>query len=138
MFKGNTDLRRINAHTYELLSSLTFENDDIKITVKKGYKTDGASIPRAFYTIVGCPLMGLYVGSAIIHDALYDSQLLSKEESDALFLQMLADNGVSKLKQKLMYWAVKYLGNSYWKNVKPEAIEESRNLVSIKRKSKDV
>ena len=137
MFKGKTVLERVDAQTYKLKSSLTFENDWIKVTIKSGLMTDGASIPRAFWSIIGCPLMGKYVGSALVHDALYDSQLTTREEADKLFIEMLADNGVGTVKRKLMYWAVRTGGGSFWNNKEihtPEHLEEMRQFVTVKRK----
>jgi hypothetical protein len=37
-------------------------------TVEKGFVTDGASIPRAFWTLVGGPFDGSYRDAAVVHD----------------------------------------------------------------------
>lgn len=134
MFKGKTVLERLSSTEYKLKSSLTYENDDLKVTVKNGLITDGASIPRAFWTIIGCPLMGKYVGSALIHDGLYASEGTTRQEADALFEEMLKDNGVDIIRRKLMYWAVRAGGRFPWSKHTPEGVAEASQFVTVKRK----
>ena len=134
MFTGKTILERISSKEYMLKSSLTYENEEFKVTIKKGLITDGASIPKAFWSIIGCPLSGKYVGSALIHDGLYGSHLLSKEESDRLFLDMMKHNGVGAIKRNLMYWAVKVGGRSAYNATSAESAIENAEFVSVKRK----
>lgn len=134
MFTGKTILERLSHDEYLLKSSLSFENDWIKVTIKKGLITNGASIPRAFWSIIGCPMSGLYVGSAIIHDGLYGSHILTKEESDMLFLDMMTHNGVSKIKRTLMFWAVKYAGKSAWDATSDEEADVLKKFITIQRK----
>ena len=131
MFSGKTVLERIDSTVYELKSSLSFENEKYKVTIKSGLMTDGASIPKIFWSIIGCPLNGKYVGSALIHDGLYASHILSKEESDLLFLDMMKDNGVAKWRRKLMYYAVKYFGKSSYYGKTEKIITEAQNYVTL-------
>lgn len=91
------------------------------ITVLPGFRTDGASFPRALWPFIS-PVDGRYLGAAIIHDCLYESQnflartsiTLSKSESDLIFLDCLLCCGVNSFFAKIMYNAVKYFGNSRW------------------------
>lgn len=134
MFNGKTILERISSTEYKFIGNLSFENDKYIVTIKKGLTTDGASIPRLFWTIIGCPLSGKYVGSALIHDGLYGSHALSKEESDILFLEMMAANKVGFIKRNLMYLAVKIGGKSAYYGKTDEYIKEASKYVSIKEK----
>lgn len=134
MFKGKTVLERVDSETYKLKSSLTFENVWIKVTVKNGLLSNGASIPQAFWSIIGCPMGGKYVGSAIIHDALYGSHVLTREESDKLFIDMMEHNGVGKIKRNLMYWAVRVGGKAAWNATSDEQAKEQEKFITIKRK----
>lgn len=136
MFSGKTVLERINSDTYVLRDELTFENSKYKVTIKPGLLTDGASIPKVFWSIIGCPLNGRYVGSALIHDGLYASHTLSKEESDLLFLDMMKHNKVSLWRRKLMYWAVKFGGGSAYNSKSAEYITETKNYVTVVNKGK--
>ena len=136
MFSGKTVLERINSDTYMLRDELSFENSKYKVTIKPGLLTDGASIPKVFWSIIGCPLNGKYVGSALIHDGLYASHVLSKEESDLLFLDMMKHNKVSLWRRKLMYWAVKFGGKSSYNGKSAEYIAETKNYVTVAIKGK--
>ena len=52
-----------------LLEDVSYvDPDDRRWTARKGYSTDGASIPRAFWTVVGGPFEGRYRDAALIHD----------------------------------------------------------------------
>ena len=134
MFTGKTILERIDASKYKLKSALTFKTEYIEVTVKNGLLTDGASIPRLFWTIIGCPMTGKYVGSALIHDGLYASEAIPRKEADKLFIKMLADNGVGYIKRKLMYAAVRVAGGFVWKKHKAADVEEASKYVVVKRK----
>lgn len=133
MFKGKTIIERLNSSEYAMRSSLIFENAEFKVQVKKGFVTGGASIPPYMWSVIGCPFSGKYVGSAIIHDALYATHKLTKEESDKLFLHMMEDNGVKKWKRTVMYLAVKLLGNASWDEL-PESVEKYSPFVVVTRK----
>ena len=77
---------------------------------------------------------GKYVGSALIHDALYGSHVLTKEESDKLFLDMMKDNGVGTTKRNLMFWAVKFGGRSAWNAVSDHEIERTKRYITVTKK----
>lgn len=114
MFIGNTVLKRKNKNTYILEEDIIFKNEKYLIIVKKGFETNGASIPKICWSIIGCPFTGKYVGAAILHDALYASNFLTKHESDLLFLSIMEDCDVHVLKRNLMYRAVNIFGKSAW------------------------
>jgi hypothetical protein len=67
------------------------------ITVPTGFPTDGASIPRIFWPILGPH--GSYFGAAIIHDYLYarasnGRHLMTRSDADKLFLEAMYNSGV--------------------------------------------
>lgn len=55
------------------------------IIVPKGFESDGCSMPRLFWRIIGKPFDFLYLREAILHDWLYKKQLFDRETSDLLF-----------------------------------------------------
>ena len=134
MFSGRTVLERLNSNTYKMLSDLTFECDLYKITIKRGMHTDGASIPQIFWSIIGSPLMGKYVGSALIHDGLYASKILTRKQSDKLFEQMMKDNNVGVVRRKLMYAAVRLGGWASWNAYTEEFCENARRFIDVRVK----
>lgn len=106
-FTGKTILQRLDYKDYELLSELTYENDKLRITALPGLITDGASIPKFLWSIIGCPFTGKYVGSAIFHDVLYASHVVNVKTLNSLFEEMLKDNNVGYIKRTVMCMGVK-------------------------------
>ena len=94
--------------------------------VKAGFRTDGASIPKVAWRIIGTPF-GVsgwgskhpsYLAAAVVHDMYCDrANSLSgglrwdlRKEGDKLFAEMLEVLGVPAWKVKLMYPAVRSAG----------------------------
>ena len=77
--------------------------------------SDGASIPKPFYSLIGGRWTGKYVEASIIHDFLYFKQIYSRRKSDLIFLEAMKVLKVSRWKRKVMYYAVR--GGAYfiWK-----------------------
>lgn len=101
------------------------------VFIAEGFVFDGASIPKAFWSLIGSPFSGKYRQSALIHDALYASELVPRDEADKCFLELMEKDGVSWLKRYTMYNAVRVGGYFVWKNHKKETIEEARKYVRI-------
>jgi hypothetical protein len=57
------------------------------ITVPKGFITDFASIPRWLWLISGT--VGKYNKAAVLHDYLYEAQIMSRLDSDRLYRKMM-------------------------------------------------
>lgn len=107
-----------------------------RFIVPEGFKYDGASVPRIYWTIVGFLPDGLGRAAALIHDYIYvykgkipKGHLLVKDDSgqwveyqgewirkraDKLFLSLLIKGGVPKIRRNLAYWAVKGFGWYPW------------------------
>lgn len=101
------------------------------LLIKRGFLTDGGSIPQFAWSIVGHPLQGKSVVGFVGHDGLYASELLTRAEADAILLELLARQGVSWLKRQIFWACVKAFGWKVWKTHTPESIENARKLVSI-------
>lgn len=65
-----------------LLEDVVVESLGYRITVKKGFDFDGASIPRSMWSVYGNPLSGKFRIAALVHDVLYASQKVSRELAD--------------------------------------------------------
>ena len=102
---------------YELFQDYIYEVNGYRITVPKGFITDLASVPRSFWTIF--PPFGRYTPAAVIHDFLYskyNTTGINRTLSDKIFLQSMKELGVGFLKRKAMYKAVRFFGETSWKN----------------------
>ena len=97
---------------------------DAVLTAPAGTRTDGASIPRFFWRIIGPPMTGRYRQAAVIHDAAYTGVLqwlasgapldYDRKSADALFLQLMEALGVPWWRRCLMHTAVRWFGAKRW------------------------
>ena len=111
---------------------VTAETEVIIIKVKEGFEYDGASIPKAFWWLIGSPFSGNYRVAATIHDALYATQLATQKEADDIFYNIMVNEGVSVWKAKLMYTAVLAFGSSVY-NKSLSQVLEYRPFVEVRR-----
>ena len=114
-----------------ILEDYTYENGKYIITVKAGFNTDGASIPKAFWSILSSPFDGAVTYGAVIHDGLYTKMQLPRKECDNLLREMALEKGYNKIKAFLVYYAVRMFGGSHWK----KDTRAETHLITIKRKS---
>ena len=113
-----------------ILEDYTYENDKYIITVKAGFNTDGASIPKAFWSILSSPFDGAVTYGAVIHDGLYTKMQLPRKECDKLLREMAIEKGYNKIKAFLVYYSVRLFGGSHWK----KDTSEQKPLINIKAK----
>ncbi len=106
---------------YELQQNLNVvyatDDGDVKaVLVPQGYKTDGASIPKPLWSIIGTPFQPNFITAAIVHDyhcnirdgvVKLNSQMISVDEMSDLFFDLLQLDGVSLPKAYSMEQAVR-------------------------------
>ena len=99
---------------FELLNDYSFvDSRGQRWTAPRGTVVNGASIPKAAWSIMGGPWSGRHRNAAVIHDY-HCAELISNSETvHRLFYDGLRANGVSKSKAKVMYYAV-LVGGSDW------------------------
>jgi len=100
------------------------DDSAVKITVKKGFVTDFASIPQPFHSFLS--KLGLYTKASIPHDAIYQKHYIATDTSgqhyyifdryqaDVVFRDAMRDWGVKEWKVKLMYAGVRMFGWLAW------------------------
>lgn len=81
--------------------------------VPSGSTTDGASIPRALWSVVGSPFTGKYLPAAVVHDRFCDSKYRSWKLTHDVFYEAMIANGVDK-NQALLMWAAAYRFGPRW------------------------
>jgi hypothetical protein len=106
---------RGGSRVFRLDHYFRFESEYGAITVPTGFLTDGASIPRIFWSILSP--FGQYFPAAIIHDFLYSSSNdeFTRGESDEIFLDAMDEIGVGFLTRYTIYTAVRIGGRSSYK-----------------------
>jgi hypothetical protein len=94
------------------------------LSAQPGFITDGASIPRALWSIVGSPFTGKYLGAAVVHDVGCDSHKYSWQVTHKIFYDAMLDSGVGNNLAKLLYYGVR-LGGPRWKTISISAATEA-------------
>ena len=129
----NLKVNIIKEDVFILLEDVMVESLGYKITVKAGFDFDGASIPQALWSVYGNPLSGKFRIAALIHDALYASQIVSREVADAIFLDLMKQHEVGYLKRQSMYYAVRSAGWYRWKQPTKEELEKYKEFVNVEK-----
>jgi hypothetical protein len=111
-FSGKAEITQVGDGVHwELLKQLVYtDKDGYDWLAPKGYKTDGATIPRLLWPVVGSPFTDLYVNAAIIHDVYCDLKSRDWKKVHRTFYDAMIADGVSPIKAKIMYFAVYRFG----------------------------
>lgn len=102
----------IVAHYFRYISSLG------TVTVPTGFRTDGASIPKAFWNIL--EPFGPYFPAALVHDYLYSGAsdghfTTDRQTADMLFKEAMFNLGVGWPTRETIYRAVRLFGGRSYK-----------------------
>jgi hypothetical protein len=112
---------------WELLESFSFwDQAGEEWRAHKGHRTDGASIPRALWPIVGSPFTDLYVNAAIIHDVYCDLKSRDWRKVHRTFYDAMIADGVTPIKAKIMYFAVYRFGPKWIDNFRESCPEGAK------------
>lgn len=95
--------------------------------VPSGAKVDGASIPRALWTIIGGPFEGKYRNASIVHDWFCDRRTRPWERVHEIFYEAMLTSGVSSVQARILYTGVRF-GGPRWSLV----AVDNNNLGDIK------
>lgn len=93
------------------------ESGDV-ITVPRGFTTDFASVPRAFWSLF--PPWGTYGKASVLHDYLYVMQQRPRAECDGIFLEAMKVLGVNIATRTTLWSAVRTWGWIAWRKRKPK------------------
>jgi len=88
------------------------EGSGDRITVRVGFQTDFASIPRLFWAVL--PRWGRYGNAAVVHDWLYWTQERPRAAADAIFHEGMGVLGVHRVTRWIIYGAVRAFGGFAW------------------------
>jgi hypothetical protein len=91
-----------------------------------GSVTDGASIPRYLWSIMGGPFEGQYRNASVLHDVAYEKKKRPWQDCDRMFYYAMRCSGVSAVEAKTMFYALYKFGH-HWrfpiKRAKPVKFE---------------
>lgn len=88
--------------------------------IPKGFVTDGASIPRAFWRVIDHPFRSDYIDIYTEHDYDYQTGRIPREEADEKMLEGLKERGMGIVKRYTIYRAVRIFGASHYNNKNKE------------------
>ena len=111
-----------NGREWEIVEDYTYVAIHLRITVEQGFVFDGASIPRAFWRVIGPPMAGKYAHASLIHDWLYVHKFVDGMEikvgrkwADDLMLEMMQDDGVAWWRRNAIHRGVRLGGSRAWR-----------------------
>ena len=102
----------------------------VAISIRTGFRTDGASIPVPLRRFIGNPFDTVRLIAAVCHDAIYATHLLPRILAD--FIYYLALRQCSHMPRAYAfaeYLALRARGKEAWQEKTPQSIAEARKLV---------
>ena len=101
-------------YNYKVVQDYVFDSPVLgqTFTIPKGFITDGASIPRIFWSVFGGPFCPKNLEASVQHDFLIYLGV-DGSQRDLQFYSTLVDNNTDKWKARLMY-----IGVVVWRKVK--------------------
>lgn len=78
--------------------------------VPSGVNVDGASMPKAFWSLIGGPFEGKYRNASVIHDHFCEIRKRKWQEVHKVFYEGMLASGVDSAKAYVMYKAVEQFG----------------------------
>ena len=108
-----------NGREWEDVDDYTYERESLRITVRKDFVFDGASIPRIFWSLIGAPQAGKHAHASLLHDWIYvkkagDGIIFTRKQADDLMLVMMKEDGVSWWRRNAVHRAVRAGGGRAW------------------------
>lgn len=108
---GTTVVRTLRSLYYQTALGL--------VVVPENFRSDGASMPRLFWRLIGHPFQMQYLREAILHDWLYRTQPCSRALADRIFYELLAGK-VKPWRRKLIYLGLRLGGWVAWRQNRKE------------------
>ena len=100
---------------YELVEPLRFWVDYIECEIPAGFVSDGASVPKIFWSIITSPFHPKVIKRAFQHDYLYRVHIVPKKKADKKFKKGLIYDGFAEVTAETMYSALKLFGDFAYK-----------------------
>jgi hypothetical protein len=76
----------------------------------QGSEVNGASIPRAFWSVIGGPFAGRFRNASVVHDVACVERTAEWRDVHWMFYEACRCGGVGVAKAKVMYYAVFHFG----------------------------
>jgi hypothetical protein len=97
-------------------SIMFIDSAGVPWNVPYGFRTDGQSVPRLLWPIVGHPLETESIRAACLHDRYYKwPDVRTREQIDRMFFEALLADGVFFAEARAKYRAVRWFGWFAWR-----------------------
>jgi hypothetical protein len=107
-----------------LLADFWYEEPSgMRWVAPQGSVVNGASIPRAFWTLVGSPFTGRYRRASIVHDVACGTREQPDRAVHRMFYYACRADGVDDGTAKLMYAAIRHFGPRWRTRAEIEAAQ---------------
>lgn len=83
--------------------------------VPAGFRTDGASLPRLLWPVLGSPFSPELIDAAIVHDYAYRYGVPDRRMADLHFRAMLRGAGVGRFRAWCFWAGVRIGGWVFWR-----------------------
>ena len=103
-----------------------FEVGGLEVWIPRGYKWNGASIPRPLWAIIGSRFEPDRLLASLRHDWIYLVHCADRKSADRLFRDDLLAAGMAAWKAKTMYSAVRAFGGCSWPTSEADQAEINR------------
>ena len=106
-----------NGNVFTLREDIEICWNGKSFTIRAGFKSDGASVPRFFWRAVFPPGDNRALRAAFAHDYIYrmHPEGWTKAEADRMFYDLLIEGGIPWYRAKAAYLGVKLFGSGAWK-----------------------
>ena len=104
---------------WELAANWRIQTSLGLIYVKRGFVTDGASVPRMAWFLAGHPMESPRVLAALAHDWLYAAHVCKREEADAVYREILLRYRAA-WRVWVEYEALRVFGEAAWQKPREE------------------
>lgn len=84
------------------------------VVVPRGFESDGCSMPRLFWRLLGHPFDMMYLREAVLHDWLYRSQPCDRKTADRIFRAALVGR-IGPIRRRAIYWGLRLGGWLAWR-----------------------
>ena len=113
-FLSNSCIKPLIEYHYLTCNDIVLKVNGILFTIPLGFETDLASIPQIAWPILA-PAHSSLIRPAIVHDWMYRTACyFTRKQSDLIFYHLLVNEGISRFRASIMYYAVRLFGWNYF------------------------
>lgn len=114
------DMSKTEDPTFSLMTDVVYllkiNGEIVETVIPQGFKTDFASVPKKFRSIIGN--VNKFNRVWLLHDWMYDKRCdikLTRKESDDILKDLLSDFGMGTIDTWLTYTSVRLFGGSRYR-----------------------